>query len=633
LIDYWVKFLGGETASQLKPVLAWITEPGVGPGIASIIVIAGGLLLLFILITSIQDYFLINKARAILAKGATQQTFSDNYNTIDQKLLGLKKIKGAWLEFSETLILPSVSDEGVKHACSNTQRPHDFFNINDLHIGPHFTKSLPNIFIGVGLALTFLGLISALSYAVQGMANAEGDTAYIQDSISGLLNAASAKFYASLFALFTSIILTIAIKGMSAFLSFQIRKLNESIENGVRYITLESLNIQTNVILSNQLVQLQTFNTDLAMKVGEQVQQSLEKTLSPWIAKMADREQNLTETTIGTLKDITKEVTKGIQGATGESMERVANTLDSVSEKLGGLTDILSGALSNFDTEFKNILGELKKSLEGSTQVVAEGVGKTMGEMNKGIGESALTVTRVMDNFEDTIKRLSITGEEVAAQGGEALRVSVTAAAEAAGESITKAGQDLSDGFKASTVDLIESFTVITTRLNEMDNSLREMPESLGKINNELAISSNSITEASVQFKGASGGLQSLIEPISAYASDTREQMKGLTETLSDTSVEINAASNQMNQTVENLNTAISRQINELAGSDEQLAGLLTGIHASTEKVLSSVTTYVTDVDKGFKDSVGVLENTIATLEETLTAYTSQIQNDVNRRG
>ena len=625
--------MGGETASQLKPLLKWVTEPGVGPGIASIIVIAGGLLLLFILITGIQDYLLISKARAILEKGTTQQKFSENYNTIDQKLLKLKKVKGAWLEFSETLILPSVSDEGVKHACSNTQRPHDFFNINDLHVGPHFTKSLPNIFIGVGLALTFLGLISALSYAVQGMANAEGDTAYIQDSISGLLNAASAKFYASLFALFTSIILTIAIKGMSAFLSFQIRKLNESIENGVRYITLESLNIQTNVILSNQLVQLQTFNTDLAMKVGEQVQQSLEKTLSPLVEKMTEMGSDINQSNIENLRDITAEVTKGIQGAAGESMERVANTLDGVSEKLGGLTDILSGALTNFDAEFTTMLDGLKTSLENSTESVAEGVGKTMKGMNDGIQESASTVTGLVNGLAGTIESLSRTGEEVAARGGEALRVSVTAAAEAAGESITKAGQDLSDGFKASTVDLIESFSVITTRLNEMDNSLREMPESLGKINNELAISSNSITEASVQFKGASGGLQSLIEPISAYASDTREQMKGLTETLSDTSLEINAASNQMNQTVENLNTAISRQINELAGSDEQLAGLLTGIHASTEKVLSSVTTYVTDVDRGFKDSVGALENTILILEETLTAYTSQIQDDVNRRG
>ena len=92
MIDYWVKFLGGETASQLKPLLKWVTEPGVGPGIASIIVIAGGLLLLFILITGIQDYLLISKARAILEKGTTQQTFSENYNTIDQELLELKKL-------------------------------------------------------------------------------------------------------------------------------------------------------------------------------------------------------------------------------------------------------------------------------------------------------------------------------------------------------------------------------------------------------------------------------------------------------------------------------------------------------------------------------------------------------------
>ena len=410
--------MGGETASQLKPLLKWVTEPGVGPGIASIIVIAGGLLLLFILITGIQDYLLISKARAILEKGTTQQTFSENYNTIDQKLLKLKKVKGAWLEFSETLILPSVSDEGVKHACSNTQRPHDFFNINDLHVGPHFTKSLPNIFIGVGLALTFLGLISALSFAVQGMANAQGDTASIQSSISGLLNAASAKFYASLFALFTSIMLTIAIKGISAFLSFQIRKLNESIENGVRYITLESLNIQTNVILSNQLVQLQTFNTDLAMKVGEQVQQSLEKTLSPLVEKMTEMGSDINQSNIENLRDITAEVTKGIQGAAGESMERVANTLDGVSEKLGGLTDILSGALTNFDAEFTTMLDGLKTSLENSTESVAEGVGKTMKGMNDGIQESASTVTGLVNGLAGTIESLSRTGEEVAARGG-----------------------------------------------------------------------------------------------------------------------------------------------------------------------------------------------------------------------
>ena len=59
---------------------------------ASIIVIVGCLLPLFILIKSIQDYLLIDKARVLLEKVTTQQTFYENYNTIDQELLELKKL-------------------------------------------------------------------------------------------------------------------------------------------------------------------------------------------------------------------------------------------------------------------------------------------------------------------------------------------------------------------------------------------------------------------------------------------------------------------------------------------------------------------------------------------------------------
>ena len=632
MIHDLIVFLGKDFAIWLGDLLGWIRQEHVGPGIASVIIIAGILLLAFIIVTSYQDYLLIKKARSVLGKGNSQPAFAESFNTIDQELLKLKKIRGAWQEFSETLILPSISEDGVRNACSNTQRPHDFFNLNDLHIGPHFTKVFPNIFIGVGLALTFLGLIAALSSAVEGIEVSGGDTTAIQKSISELLYAASAKFYASLFALFTSIVLTLAIKSISTFLSYQIRRLNQTIENGVCFITLESLSIKTNAILSNQLVQLQTFNTDLAMRVGEEVQQSLEKTLSPLVEKMTEMGSDINQSNIENLREITEEVTKGIQGAAGESMERVANTLDAVSEKLGGLTDILSGALTNFDAEFKTMLDGLKTSLENSTESVAEGVGKTMKGMNDGIQESASTVTGLVNGLAGTIESLSRTGEEVAARGGEALRVSVTAAAEAAGESITKAGQDLSDGFKDSTVDLIESFTVITTRLNEMDNSLREMPESLGKINDELAISSNSITEASVQFQGASGGLQSIIKPISDFVTDTRDLVKDLTETLSDTSLEINSASNQMNQTVETLNTVISAQVRELAGSDEQLATLLSGIETSTIKVLESLSVYSTGVDTGFSQSLGVLESTIETLEETLKTYISASLDD-NRRG
>ena len=615
--------LGRNFAYLLEPVLAWIRSDGVGPGLAFIILFIGAGLGLFILFFCIKDLRLVKQAMQALDKGASESAFANNYNLISEDLLRINKIDNAWQEFSETLIPPKMSDSGVPNPCANTERPHDFFNLHDLHMGPHFTKALPNIFIAVGLSLTFLGLISALSSAVEGIEQAAGDTQSIQASISGLLNAASAKFYASLFALFTSIILTIEIKGFTAKLESEVKSLNAAIERGVRHLTMESLALESNNILRNQLSQLQTFNTDLAMKVGQEVQQSLDRTLSPLVERMADMGADINESNIQNLTRITEEVTKGIQGAAGESMDRVASTLDAVSEKLGGLTDILSGALSSFDSDFKQMLDGLKSSLEDSTHSVAEGVGKTMAGMNEGIQESASTVTGLVSELAATIETLSKSGEEIAARGGEALSASVSAAAEAAGESITRAGQELSNGFRESTSDLVNSFATITRQLAELDSSLTEMPQNLNQINDKLSDSSESIRDASVQFRAAGGGLQAIIEPLSTYATETRALMQELTETLSASSNDIASATTLISDSVVSLKEQVGKQLDELSGSEEQLAGLLGSIESSTERVLQSISTYVTDVDKAFSGSLGTLENTIIALEDTLVAQAS----------
>jgi archaellum component FlaC len=618
-----LEYIGRNFAHLLEPILVWIRSEGIGPGLAFLIVCTGALFFLFIFFFSIRDLRLVYQARRVLEQGKSESEFANNYNLISEDLCGLDKIGNAWQEFSETLQKPKVLDDGVLSPCENTERPHEFFNLHDLHMGPHFTKALPSVFIAIGLSLTFLGLISALSSAVESIESAGGNTQSIQASISGLLNAASAKFYASLFALFTSIVLTLEIKGFTSKIENELKGLNGAIESGVRHLTLESLTVESNRILHNQLSQLQTFNTDLAMKVGQEVQQSLERTLSPLVERMADMGADINESNIQNLTKITEEVTKGIQGAAGESMERVARTLDAVSDKLGGLTDILSGALSSFDSDFKKMLDGLKSSLEDSTHSVAEGVGKTMAGMNEGIQESASTVTGLVNELAGTIETLSKSGEEIAARGGEALSASVSAAAEAAGESIARAGQELSNGFRESTSDLVNSFTIITRQLSELGTSLTSMPESLSLINDKLSDSSASIGDASVQFRAAGGGLQAIIEPLSEYATETRELMQELTNTLATSSRDVASATTVISESVVTLKEEVGKQLEELSGSDEELAGLLGSIESSTERVLQSVSNYVTDVDKSFSGALGTLENTIMALEDTLLAQAS----------
>ena len=580
--------VGIDFAQTLGPLLEWITRDGVGPGLAAVIIVAGLFFLAVIMINGFKDLSHINSALKILEKeGGPQKTFSKNYNKIDQDFLKINKIEHAWSEFTETIIQPTRDEEGAIHACSNTERPHDFFNLHDLDMGPSFTKILPSIFIAVGLSLTFLGLIAALSSAVQGMEAAAGDTQSIQGSISGLLNAASAKFYASLSALFMSIILTLGIKSVSWILEVKLKHLNQKIETGMQHLSLESLAQKSNMIMTDQLDQLKTFNTDLAMKIGDQVQNSLEKTLGPLLNKLADMGSEINESNIKNLQKITEEMIASIKGATGESMERVANTLDAVGDKLSGLTDILSGSLASFDSDFKKILSDLTSTLEEGT-----------GSLGKGLNEATKKMLEDMEK-----------------------------ASESAGESMGKAGEELAEKFKTSTTDLVNSFTTMNSQVIALETSLNSMSENLVTINAELAKSSESIKDSSDQFSVAGDGLQSSIEPLTNFVTETRGVMMGLTESLDASFKGAALASESIKESVDVIRREVTQQVKELSGSDEQLANLLGQIEDSTSRVLQTVSDYVTEVDTTFAGSLGQLRGTIVELQDSIDQLT-EAKND-----
>ena len=62
----------------------------------------------------------------------------------------------------------------------------------------------------------------------------------------------------------------------------------------------------------------------------------------------------------------------------------------------------------------------------------------------------------------------------------------------------------------------------------------------------------------------------------------------------------------------------VSAQVSRLDGSDEQLAVLLTSIEDSTLRVITSINTFVAEVDDGFRSSVGLLKDAITEFEEVV---------------
>jgi len=590
----------------------------VGPALAGIISIFGGIVILIAIVQTILEWMLIKRARQIVGDCSEEQ-FALDFNRIDQDLRELPKINTSWSEFSETLIRPRIDDQqDMITSYKNTVRPHTYFNIRDLRMGPDFMRVFPSVFVGVGLSLTFLGLISALGEAVTAINASAGDNNSIQTAIGNLLKISSAKFYASLFALFMSVLITITLRATSTILNSALGRFNRSLEAGVRFLTPEKLSIEANSLLRNQLSQLQTFNTDLAMKIGEQLQLSLKESLQPVISKLENMGGDLTQQNIEAIKNISDEITKGIQGATGGSMDRVAAVLDEISKRLGGLSEALSGALSNFDVEFRQMLEGLKTSLQESTEGVAKGIGTSLDQMSAGIGQTANDVAQIIGGLTSTLDNLAKTGAQISKQGGEELRRQVEAASNQASVQIAQAGQELASGFQESTKDLVNALGSATGQLRQLEQGLVLLPSQLNDVNSRLGASASKIGEAADQFGAATSGIRGLIEPLAQYAADTRTYISEITSSMKETSGQIADASKGIQGAVEVLANEINAQLERLDGSDEQLAKLLSGIEDSTSRVLSEVNQFVTQVDNGFASSVGILQESISELESVV---------------
>ena len=66
---------------------------------------------------------------------------------------------------------------------------------------------MPNLFVGVGLFVTFLGLVAALGAAAEAITQGAESSKAMKEPIQNLLKAASAKFYASFAGLGVSLLL------------------------------------------------------------------------------------------------------------------------------------------------------------------------------------------------------------------------------------------------------------------------------------------------------------------------------------------------------------------------------------------------------------------------------------------
>jgi hypothetical protein len=237
-----------------------------------------------------------------------------------------KHLRETWSEFRETTLDPRAEGGGIQNAV----RPSVFFNLEDMGFGVAGWRFWPGLFVSIGLAATFLGLIAALQETGESL-KAGGDPSIVMTALTQLLTVASAKFIMSLTGLLCSIFFTVILRISTRILDEAIRTLAHEIERRMQFVSLEDIaEQQLTAIIANR-EHSEKLNRDLIAAISEPLQKAL--------GSSADQVDKMVQNIAGSLTD-------GLVAA----MTITSDRLDAASGKLAGLATDLSEAAAKFAT-------------------------------------------------------------------------------------------------------------------------------------------------------------------------------------------------------------------------------------------------------------------------------------------
>ncbi|MBF0623200.1 MAG: hypothetical protein HQL82_00140 [Magnetococcales bacterium] len=143
----------------------------------------------------------LTSAIRALESRADALAFAADFRAIDGLLGGNPVTARAWVAFRQTLLV----GEGVR--VRGLRVPQDYFHFETVveeQLDLRFYRALPATFAGAGLLATFGALVAAFYFTARGLAG--GDPLQSRNALLGLLNTASAKFFASFAGIVTALV-------------------------------------------------------------------------------------------------------------------------------------------------------------------------------------------------------------------------------------------------------------------------------------------------------------------------------------------------------------------------------------------------------------------------------------------
>lgn len=359
-------------------------------------------------------------------------------------------------------------------------------------------------FIGIGLLLTFVGLVAALKFAAAGVAST--DVAVAKQALNALLSAASFKFMTSIAGLGCSLVLSLAARSMTYVVENATATLARDLESLMVPIVAESIAYDQLAIAREQALQLEKLTSTLAAAAASKV--------ASGDAAERDREG---------VPQMVREVVKEMRSAGAVEMRQLASMLGEVGAAIGRTQHHIDRSGEAFTDRMSSAASQLLTAAATLRQEVGgrmNAVGDRLDVLAETLAKSEILLTAAADAAAQRLaKGAEAAGGEIALRAAEASRGLLTT----------------SDGLAQRISGMIDGFDGFNTALGSQIESMRQIVSSLDAAKGALdgsaatwARSSDPIVAAVDASKGVAQELGLVADRVAACQNDMSDMAKAM---------------------------------------------------------------------------------------------------------
>lgn len=408
-----------------------ISQPEFAYGLAAILfVFAIGLAAAFMLLLVLPVILALSRAKQIILtaggrsrnRGEFRKSFASGFERLRQHLARRWLIGHAWVEFEETLF-----DIDSPDAIGNTVRPQVFFNASlarERLAGLKMMNAVPGYFVGIGLLLTFVGLVLALYKA--GTAAAAGDANVMAAEMGKLLQIATFKFSTSIAGLGASIILSIVFRWFFVLIESAFDHFNAALERGLLYHAPQSIAMEMNRTMHDQLAQLKDitqgdFFTRMGEEIAPRLNTAIRDAMGPVTEQNGSAVGSLTANSQTGVARMMESFVSSLQSGAGTEMRELAATLkqlqiamtemqsnvrgsgDAFSDKLSKAADNLNLMIERAGQSFETSSGQSRDALASVVETLRQTMEKANADMDAELGKAASGASAKLETAMGTV--------------------------------------------------------------------------------------------------------------------------------------------------------------------------------------------------------------------------------------